>query len=129
MRDGARLPAGVQVGCHAWPMQLLDPVWGPEPGEWRPERWLRDGERGEGEEDFRLRVAAMNRAMFVFGGGSRACMGRHLSMVQISKLVPSLLMKLSFELVDDERDWKTVGGWFVRQSEMDVFVKSRDVKI
>ncbi|KUI69397.1 Pisatin demethylase [Cytospora mali] len=123
MHDGTRVPAGVQVGCHAWPIHLLDPVWGPEPKEFRPERWLHA--EGESSEEHMARVAAMRRSMLAFGAGSRTCMGRHLSEVQIAKLVPSLLMKFRFELVDKDRDWKVVGGWFVRQAEMDVFIERR----
>lgn len=126
MHDGTRVPAGVQVGCHSWPIHLLDPVWGPQPQEFKPERWLQHTEQGESAEAHLVRVTAMNRALFVFGAGARACMGKHLSMVQIAKLVPSLLMKLRLELVEEERSWKTIGGWFVRQSEMDVFVLPRD---
>lgn len=129
MQDGTRIPAGAQIGCHSWPIHLLDPVWGAEPREFQPERWLQNTAQGESNENYRVRVAAMNRALFAFGAGSRACMGRHLSLVQISKLVPSLLMKFDFELVDKDRGWKTIGGWFVRQSEMDAFVKSRNTRI
>lgn len=52
-------------------------------------------------------------------------MGRHLSMVQIAKLVPSLLLKFGFELVDKEHGWKVIAGWFVRQAEMNVFIEPR----
>ncbi|KAK0723551.1 cytochrome P450 [Lasiosphaeria miniovina] len=123
MRDGSRVPAGVQVGCHAWPIHLLDPVWGPEPKQFRPERWLRAA--GESAEAHAERVAAMKRTMLAFGAGSRMCMGRHLAAVQIAKLVPSLLMKFRFELVEPLRDWDLVCGWFVRQANMDVFVDKR----
>lgn len=123
MRDGSHVPAGVQVGCHAWPIHLLDPVWGPEPRQFRPERWLRaEGESVEGHAD---RLGGMGRASLAFGAGSRICMGRHLAAVQIAKLVPSLLMKFRFELVDREREWELVSGWFVRQAGMDVNIDKR----
>lgn len=126
MHDGTHIPAGVQVGCHAWPIHLLDPVWGPEPKEFRPERWLRAEARGESVEEHAARVAAMKRASLAFGAGSRMCMGRHLSAVEMAKLVPTLLMKFQFELVDANKDWEVVSGWFVRQTEMDVFIKPRE---
>ena len=123
MQDGSRVPAGVQVGVHPWAVHHLDPAWGPEPKKFIPERWLPTP--GESVEGHQARVAAMKRSSLAFGAGSRACMGRHLSQVQICKLIPSLLMKFRFELVDPDRDWEVVCSWFVRQSEMDVYVERR----
>ncbi|KAI0442804.1 cytochrome P450 [Xylaria telfairii] len=123
MHDGTYVPAGVQVGCHSWPIHLLDPVWGAEPKTFIPDRWLKAAD--ESAEEHTRRVAAMKRASLAFGAGSRMCMGRHLSMVQIAKLVPSLLIKFRFELVDKEHGWKVIAGWFVRQAEMDVFIEPR----
>ncbi|RYP44790.1 hypothetical protein DL768_008781 [Monosporascus sp. mg162] len=104
MHDGTRIPPGVQVGVHPWAVHHLDPVWGPEPKKFKPERWLQAP--GESAEEHQARVAAMKRASLAFGAGPRACMGRHLSLVQISKLIPSLLMKFQFKLVEESRDWE-----------------------
>lgn len=131
MHDGHTIPPGVQVACHAWPMHLLNPtIWGPEPESFRPERWLQGGEttdtKNETEKEYTTRIQAMKNASLAFGAGSRICMGRHLSMVQIMKLVPSLLLRYRFELVDKNKEWKVVCGWFVRQAEMDMFVERRE---
>ncbi|KAJ8119749.1 hypothetical protein ONZ43_g3370 [Nemania bipapillata] len=99
------------------------PIWGPEPKTFNPSRWLKAVD--ESAEEHTRRVAAMKRASLAFGAGSRTCMGRHLSLVQIAKLVPSLLIKFKLTLVDKERDWKVTAGWFVRQAEMDVFIESK----
>jgi cytochrome P450 len=109
-------------------MHLLnEAIWGPEPESFRPERWLQGGggDENETEKEYASRIQAMKNASLAFGAGSRICMGRHLSMVQIMKLVPSLLLRYRFELVDTDKEWKVVCGWFVRQAEMDVFVETR----
>lgn len=123
MDDGTRLSPGIQVGVHPWAVAHLDTVWGPEPKSFRPERWLRSGE--ESAEEHQARVAAMKRSSLAFGAGSRACMGRHLGLVQVYKLLPSLLMKFRFDLVDKNREWDCVCSWFVRQSNMDVLIERR----
>lgn len=123
MQDGARVPAGVQVGVHPWAVAHLDAIWGAEPKKFIPERWLQAP--GESADEHQARVAAMKRSSLAFGAGSRACMGRHLGLVQIYKLVPSLLKKFRFNLVEDDRDWELVCSWFVRQSNMDVFIERR----
>lgn len=123
MLDGKRIPAGVQVGVHPWAVHLLDSVWGPEPKEFRPERWLQGPT--ETVKEHQARVATMKRTSLAFRAGSRQCMGKHLSTVQIAKLIPSLFMKYRFELVEENRDWNVVCSWFVRQADIDVHIKRR----
>jgi cytochrome P450 len=123
MDDGTRIPKGTQVSMNAWVVHL-DPVFGPEPKTFKPERWLKADR--ESEEGYQSRLAAMKRASVAFGAGSRACMGRHLSFVEMAKLIPSLLMKFRFELaLGKDEEWKTVNSWFVRQSGMDVYIENR----
>ncbi|KAH8202691.1 hypothetical protein TruAng_003177 [Truncatella angustata] len=123
MLDGMIIPSGCQVGVHPWAVHHIDPIWGTNPKKFKPERWLQAAE--ESAEEYQNRVAAMKRASLAFGAGSRGCMGRHLSIVQIAKLVPSIFMKFRFDLVDESRDWEVVCSWFVRQSRMDVFIGRR----
>lgn len=123
MPDGGQVPAGVQVAVHPWAVAHMNSIWGVEPKKFIPERWLQAP--GESADEHQARVAAMKRSSLAFGAGSRACMGRHLGLVQIYKLVPSLLKKFQFKLVDGDRDWDLVCSWFVRQSNMDVFIERR----
>ena len=37
------------------------------------------------------KVRAMERAMFLFGSGDHICLGRNVALMEIYKLVPSLL--------------------------------------
>lgn len=60
-----------------------------------------------------------------FGLGSRTCIGRHISYLEMSKLIPLLIMNFDFELQDREKDWKTTNYWFVKQNNFDVTVRPR----
>ncbi|KAI1079575.1 cytochrome P450 [Whalleya microplaca] len=84
------IPAGTVVGTSAWVMHRIPEIWGSDAEEFRPERWL------EKENESNLK-----RFFFAFGGGSRTCIGRNISWLEMSKLVPTLLMLFNMKLVDD----------------------------
>lgn len=58
-----------------------------------------------------------------FGLGSRTCIGKNISMLEISKLVPQLVRKYDFNLQGSS--WSTSNHWFVKQSKFDVVVSER----
>ena len=123
MDDGVFIPGGAQVGMNAWVVHL-DPVFGPSPKSFMPERWLQGED--EHEEEYKKRVAAMKRADLTFGHGSRTCIGKNISYLEIYKLVPSLLLKYRLSLVGgEEKEWKTKNQWFVIQWDMDCFITER----
>ncbi|GLA78467.1 hypothetical protein AtubIFM55763_011199 [Aspergillus tubingensis] len=80
------VPEGTVVGSSAWVIHRLPEIWGPDFEEFRPERWL------EGD------VGNLKRFYFSFGGGSRTCVGRNISWLEMSKLVPTLLMRYNIQL-------------------------------
>jgi cytochrome P450 len=61
-------------------------IFGEDVEAFRPERWI----AGEGEEQ---RVKVMNGTMLQFGMGSRTCIGKNISLLEIYKLVPSMLRR------------------------------------
>jgi cytochrome P450 len=62
-------------------------VFGEDVEVYRPERWE---VKGEGDEQ---RVKVMNGTMLQFGMGSRTCIGKNISLLEIYKLVPSMLRR------------------------------------
>ncbi|KAK6949096.1 hypothetical protein Daesc_009169 [Daldinia eschscholtzii] len=88
--DGHYVPGGVVVGTSSWVIHRVQEIWGPDAEEFRPERWLEKENEG-----------TMKRFFFAFGGGSRTCIGRHISWLEISKLVPTLLICFDMRLADD----------------------------
>jgi cytochrome P450 len=64
-------------------MHLNPKVWGPDAEVYRPERWL----EASAEQ---LRV--MEVAHIGFGRGRRVCIGQHIAMMEIKKVVSAMLM-------------------------------------
>lgn len=93
---GHFVPGGTIVGCSAWLIHMNKGIFGEDADVYRPERWLPDEElakteNGGGAED--RRIKEMNGTMFQFGMGSRTCIGKNISLLEIYKLVPSMLRR------------------------------------
>ncbi|TFB06473.1 Cytochrome P450 monooxygenase andK [Trichoderma ghanense] len=86
---GKFVPGGTVVGSSPWVIHHMLEIWGPENEEFKPERWL-------GEDTSHLK-----RFFFAFGGGTRTCIGKDISWLEMDKLVSTLLMRYNFKLVDE----------------------------
>ncbi|KAF4334745.1 pisatin demethylase cytochrome P450 [Fusarium beomiforme] len=116
--SGRFFPEGTIVGINTWVAHLDRGVFGQDADSFSPERWLQDDAE---------RVATMNRFWMPFGLGSRTCIGRHISMLEMCKLVPALIRDFEFTLHDTllENDWKTLNYWFVKPLNFHVWVKPK----
>lgn len=81
---GHHIAGGTIVGCNAWVIHRREEIYGADVEAFRPERWL------EAEKDTRKEMEA---CMFQFGMGSRTCIGKNISLLEIYKLVPSFLRR------------------------------------
>ncbi|KAK6214188.1 hypothetical protein LQW54_004614 [Pestalotiopsis sp. IQ-011] len=117
------VPAGTMVGLNPWVVHRNRDAYGEEADAFRPERWLRD--ENETEDEFRGRLRRMNDASLAFGAGGRSCIGKHISIMEIYKAVPSLIAKFQFELDESAAEWRTVNSWFVRQTGIKVRMRTR----
>jgi len=113
---GQFIPGGTIVGCNAWVLHRRPEIFGQDVSTFRPERWL------EASKD---QLKEMKATMFQFGAGARTCIGKNISLLEVYKLVPSFLRRFELELVEPEKEWKTVNSWFVRQENFDVRFKVR----
>jgi cytochrome P450 len=77
-----RIPGGTNIGCSAWVLHLDENVWGPKPDCWIPERWINASKSHKSE---------MKNSLFSFGAGSRTCIGKNISYLEMYKLVPAVL--------------------------------------
>ena len=70
--------------------------------------------------------------MIQFGLGSRTCIGRHVSMLEISKLIPLLVRDFDFELAGDlapkDAEWSCANRWFVKPKNFTAIVRARAQK-
>ncbi|KAH8880968.1 cytochrome P450 [Thozetella sp. PMI_491] len=112
--DGSYVPPNVAVGIGPYTIGRNRNLWGPDADVFRPERWLQA--LGESSAAYQERLRAMKAADLVFGAGSRICLGRHLALIEIYKMVATLASRFEIELTDRSREWTVVGSWFFRQT-------------
>ncbi|KAF2689030.1 pisatin demethylase [Lentithecium fluviatile CBS 122367] len=107
---GQYFPPGTEVGVNAWVIHNNEHIFGPDASQFRPERWL--------SEDSAER-AALERNFLSFGIGPRTCIGKNISLLEMLKVIPQIVMGFDFELQRDERSgerytWRT--SFFTKQS-------------
>ena len=86
---GHFVPEGTIVGVNPWVVQRNSEVFGKDANVYRPERWL---------ENDAAQVKLMHQAMHQFGAGEYICLGRHVSMLEIYMVVPTMLRR--FDVCD-----------------------------
>ncbi|EPS38807.1 hypothetical protein H072_7405 [Dactylellina haptotyla CBS 200.50] len=111
------LPEGTIVGCNPWVIHRDRRVYGEDADFFRPERWIEATDEQK---------ADMERSYLVFGSGKRTCIGKNISLLEIYKIIPWLVMRYEFELVRPEAELKIRNSWFVGQTGLEVYVKSGD---
>lgn len=87
--DGTVVKSGTRVTYHPYAMGRSEEIWGPDCFEFRPERWIRDGEFQQ-ENLFKYPV---------FQAGFRVCLGKEIAMVELKSVALSLLRRFQMELV------------------------------
>lgn len=114
---GTFLPGGTIVGVNSWSVHY-DPNVFPEPEAFRPERWLEDETSAE-------HLKRMERSFFAFGAGGRICLGRHLSMIEMRKIIPRILRSFDLRFEGQDAEWKVTNAWFTPQEMPPVVVTRR----
>jgi cytochrome P450 len=123
--NGDFLPGGTIVGMNPYILARNKSIYGEDTDQFRPERWLRDEERGETEEQFQKRLLVMNQADLSFGGGSRICIGKQMGLFQTYKVFATLVTLYDIELADPRKEWKVINSWFPRQEGLEIRIRRR----
>ncbi|KAL2021696.1 hypothetical protein VTK56DRAFT_6788 [Thermocarpiscus australiensis] len=118
---GRFVKGGTIVGCSAWVLHRDPRIFGEDVDEYRPERWEVRGPEDE------ARVKAMNGTMLHFGMGSRTCIGKNISLLEIYKLVPTMLRRFEIRFDDTSSEWEIVNAWFVKQKNFVTRFSLRDL--
>ncbi|KAL4742518.1 cytochrome P450 [Aspergillus similis] len=113
---GQFFPGGVNVGINSWVLHYDTTIYGADASSFRPERWL------EADEE---QLQFMEQNYMPFGVGSRTCLGKNISLLEMGKLVPVLVRDYDFE-IQGEGDWKARNWWFVKPVDFWVRVMKRD---
>ncbi|KAL4975564.1 cytochrome P450 [Aspergillus desertorum] len=109
------IPAGTTVGINAWALHHDGRVF-PDPEAFIPERWL---------ESTPAKLKEMEQSFFAFGAGSRTCVGKNISLIEMHKIIPQLLRDFTFRLRRPDEEWKTKNAWFVQQEGLVVDLERR----
>ncbi|GME62452.1 cytochrome P450 [Neofusicoccum parvum] len=112
---GRYFPEGTNIGVNAWAAHNNRSVFGEDADKFRPERWLVD------EETYRK----MDRYFIPFGHGSRTCIGKNISLMEMSKIIPQLVRKFDIQLSDPDAELRTKNVWFVKQQDVTVKISER----
>ena len=120
--DGYTLPAGCNVSINAWVLSR-HAVFGNDVDEFIPERWLQ--QEDESIEEYEERTTKMKRADLTFGGGSRTCPGKYISLLEIYKVMPTLLLEYDIGLVDEFGEWRTINRWLMRQENIGCWLRRK----
>ena len=97
------------MGINPWVVHRNEEVFGEDVEGFKPERWLREG-----------RDSDMIRFFFAFGSGARMSLGRNISWMEMSKLIPTLFTKFDLSLAYPKESWKETCWWFVKQDGLNV---------
>ncbi|KEF51439.1 uncharacterized protein A1O9_12588 [Exophiala aquamarina CBS 119918] len=111
------LPPGTIVGINAWVLHRDPRIFGRDAEVWNPQRWI-DADTAQ--------LRRMDAHLFSFGAGKRTCLGRHIAMLELNKIVPALLIRYDMRLADPAKEWKLRNSWIVTQSGIEVCLKRRD---
>ncbi|KAI1078992.1 cytochrome P450 [Whalleya microplaca] len=109
--DGA-----AEIGVNPWIIQR-DPEVFPDPEAFVPSRWL---------ESSPEQLARMGRSWIPFGAGRHTCSGQHISMLEITKLIPSLVLRYSMAWEGGKPNISVVNYFFTIQSGLRVVIEKRE---
>jgi len=116
---GHYIPGGTIVGINPWVTNRDGTVFA-DPDTFKPERWLNASEAQLKQMD---NILELN-----FGGGSRKCIGRNISMIEMQKVLPQLLRLYTVELAHPEKEWEICNHWFVQQDGLICSLRRRSHK-
>ncbi|KAK4941939.1 hypothetical protein LTR10_018269 [Elasticomyces elasticus] len=114
---GVKLPGGTEVAVNGWVLHRDTSIFGDDAEVYRPERWI------EGDKE---KIKMMERCMFQFGGGSHVCIGRHLALLEMNKVLPQLLRRYEIQLVNPGKPLEHHSSFFVVQWGLLAYLKLRE---
>ncbi|KAJ5758777.1 hypothetical protein N7520_005933 [Penicillium odoratum] len=116
MLSGIWFPEGSVVGVNLWVGHLKKEIFGSDADGFHPERWLGDPEVVRRRESY----------FMTFGMGSRTCIGKNISIMELSKVVPELVRAFDFVPESGIPQWATEDVWFVKPRGYRCRIKLRD---
>lgn len=88
---GRWFPEGLTLSGSPWAMHRSRALWGDDVNEFKPERWLDQGD--------------LERYFMPFGAGFMSCPGQHLARIEASKITATILRDYDLRLVS-ANEWQ-----------------------
>nr|GEU82593.1 cytochrome P450 94C1 [Tanacetum cinerariifolium] len=88
--DGTFVTRGSRVTYHPYAMGRMEHIWGPDSLEFKPERWIQNGE-------FKQQSAYKYP---VYQGGVRVCLGKEMSLVEMKCVALCLIRRFDVRVVE-----------------------------
>ncbi len=123
LTDGTYLYGGTVVGINPWVVHRNKSIFGADADTFNPSRWLRGAD--ESELGFQERYNNMRRHDFTFGQGTRVCLGKNISLIEIYKVIPSLLLRFKIRLAEPDKEWSLKNSFFVFQTGLNCMLEKR----
>ncbi|KAI0204189.1 cytochrome P450 [Astrocystis sublimbata] len=108
---GHPIPKGVTVIISMWQMNRSPELWGPEPSEFRPDRWITAGKPNSHGG------ATSNYDFLTFLHGPRSCIGQGFAKAEMRCLLASMIRSFSWELAMDESKILPKGSITIKPSD------------
>ncbi|KFX98708.1 hypothetical protein V490_02162 [Pseudogymnoascus sp. VKM F-3557] len=115
---GQHFPQGTCIGMNPYVVNRHKPTFGEDADLWRPERWM----VGPAERK------KLEGSIMTFGAGRRTCLGKHIALLEIKKVVPALLLNYDINLLD-ANTYFVENSYFFRQEGIDVTIQKRDMTL
>jgi cytochrome P450 len=107
---GHAIPPGTQVLLCPYAINRSPELWGPDAGEFKPERWI-SPETGKANNDGGMES---NYANLTFSHGPRSCIGQGFAKAELRTLVAVFVARLRFALAKPNEGVVPVGIVSVR---------------
>ncbi|KAF4334064.1 cytochrome p450 oxidoreductase [Fusarium beomiforme] len=112
---GVHLQEGTIVGINPAVIHRDKSIFGRDADKFNPERWL-----GPDTEN----IKKMDRHLMTFGYGSRTCIGKNISIMEMGKLVPAMLRNFDIEWASKSPEWVVKTYWTREKSLQDKDLES-----
>ncbi|PWY73041.1 putative cytochrome P450 [Aspergillus heteromorphus CBS 117.55] len=110
---GHWIPGHARIGVNPAIVHLDTSIFGEDAHSFNPDRWLAPGANN------------MSQYIMQFGFGSRTCMGKHMAMVEIYKVIPELLRSFHLELESPEDKLDNTSYWFYKPKKVNIKIRRR----
>ncbi|ETS80240.1 hypothetical protein PFICI_07769 [Pestalotiopsis fici W106-1] len=96
------VPPGTQMGASPYIIHRDEEIFGKNPDEWQPKRWLRE-ESGLSREAHDAQIRRMEKYGMWWGYGARECTGKYYATMEMQKLCVELLRRFDIREAPGKR--------------------------